>query len=227
MDEIIKNKNVFIQYDPNTFKNFSSLLFNIDYISKEGLIKSEIVGRGKAYEIEFEGNRFILKHYIRGGFISKISYDKYFFDAIASSRAVKEYNFLNNLYLKGLPVPKPAALQVVINKFTYTADLITCKINNEGTLYDFVQTGKMNSNLWSNLENTLQKFYDENVYHSDLNTKNIIIDKASKFYFLDFDNSYFFYKNKLFKKSVIRLGRSLSKLGNYNNELEKFIKNFN
>lgn len=227
MDEIIKNKNVFIQYDPNTFKNFSSLLFNIDYISKEGLIKSEIVGRGKAYEIEFEGNRFILKHYIRGGFISKISYDKYFFDAIASSRAVKEYNFLNNLYSKGLPVPKPAALQVVINKFTYTADLITCKINNEGTLYDFVQAGKMNSNLWSNLENTLQKFYDENVYHSDLNSKNIIIDKASKFYFLDFDNSYFFYKNKLFKKSVIRLGRSLSKLGNYNNELEKFIKNFN
>ena len=227
MDEIIKNKNVFIQYDPNTFKNFSSLLFNIDYISKEGLIKSEIVGRGKAYEIEFEGNRFILKHYIRGGFISKISYDKYFFDAIASSRAVKEYNFLNNLYSKGLPVPKPAALQVVINKFTYTADLITCKINNEGTLYDFVQAGKMNSNLWNNLENTLQKFYDENVYHSDLNTKNIIIDKASKFYVLDFDNSYFFYKNKLFKKSVIRLGRSLSKLGNYNNELEKFIKNFN
>ena len=227
MDEIIKNKNVFIQYDPNTFKNFSSLLFNIDYISKEGLIKSEIVGRGKAYEIEFEGNRFILKHYIRGGFISKISYDKYFFDAIASSRAVKEYNFLNNLYSKGLPVPKPAALQVVINKFTYTADLITCKINNEGTLYDFVQAGKMNSNLWSNLENTLQKFYDENVYHSDLNTKNIIIDKASKFYVLDFDNSYFFYRNKLFKKSVIRLGRSLSKLGNYNNELEKFIKNFN
>ena len=227
MDEIIKNKNVFIQYDPNTFKNFSSILFNIDYISKEGLIKSEIVGRGKTYEIEFEGNRFILKHYIRGGFISKISYDKYFFDAIASSRAVKEYNFLNNLYSKGLPVPKPAALQVIINRFTYTADLITCKINNEGTLNDFVQTGKMNSNLWSNLENTLQKFYEENVYHSDLNTKNIIIDKASKFYLLDFDNSYFFYKNKLFKKSVMRLERSLSKLSNYNNELEKFIKNLN
>ena len=55
----------------------------------------------------------------------------------------------------------------------------------------------MNSNLWSNLENTLQKFYDENVYHSDLNTKNIIIDKASKFYVLDFDNSYFFYKKRI------------------------------
>ena len=61
MDEIIKNKNIFIQYDPNAFKNFSSKLFNIDYITKEGLIKSEISGRGKAYEIEFGGNRFILR----------------------------------------------------------------------------------------------------------------------------------------------------------------------
>ena len=49
MDEIIKNKNIFIQYDPNAFKNFSSKLFNIDYITKEGLIKSEISGRGKTY----------------------------------------------------------------------------------------------------------------------------------------------------------------------------------
>ena len=120
MDEIIKNKNIFIQYDPNAFKNFSSKLFNIDYITKEGLIKSEISGRGKAYEIEFGGNRFILKHYIRGGFVAKISYDKYFFDTLSSSRAVKEYNFLNNLLSKDLPVPKPVALQVIINKFTYS-----------------------------------------------------------------------------------------------------------
>ena len=44
---------------------------------------------------------------------------------------------------------------------------------------------------------------------------------------LEIDRYHLINKNKLFKKSVIRLGRSLSKLGNYNNELEKFIKNFN
>ena len=227
MDEIIKNKNIFIQYDPNALKNFSSKLFNIDYITKEGLIKSIISGRGKTYEIEFGGNRFILKHYIRGGFIAKISYDKYFFDTVSSSRAVKEYNFLNNLFSKDLPVPKPVALQVIINKFTYTADLITRKINNEGTLYDFVKNKKMNLKLWDTLENTLQKFYKENVYHSDLNAKNIIIDNTDNFYFLDFDNSYFFYKNTLFLKSLNRLDRSLSKLDNYKNEMKNIIKKFN
>ena len=56
----------------------------------------------------------------------------------------------------------------------------------------------MNSKLWDTLENTLQKFYNENVYHSDLNAKNIIIDNTDNFYFLDFDNSYFFYKKNYF-----------------------------
>ena len=42
MDEIIKNKNIYIQYNSDVFDKFSSKLFNIDYISKEGLIKSVI-----------------------------------------------------------------------------------------------------------------------------------------------------------------------------------------
>ena len=49
MDEIIKNKNIYIQYNSKIFNNFTDKLFNIDYITKEGLIKSEINGRGKAY----------------------------------------------------------------------------------------------------------------------------------------------------------------------------------
>ena len=227
MDEIIKNKNIFIQYNPNTLKNFSSQLFNIDYISKERLIKSEVNGRGRTLDIEFNGKRFILKHYIRGGFAAKISYDKYYFDTIASTRSVKEYNFLNNLFNKGLPVPKPAALQVIRKKFTYTADLLTCKINNEGTLHDFIVNEKMNSTLWASLSDTLEKFYNENVYHSDLNAKNILIDRQNNFYLVDFDNSFFFYKTKLFKKSIKRLERSLSKLKNYNHEAQVIFKRFN
>ena len=226
MDEIIKNKNIYIQYNPDVFDNFSSKLFNTDYISKEGLIKSEINGRGKTPEIEFEGRRLFLKHYIRGGFAAKISYDKYFFDSIASTRSVKEYNILNNLFSKELPVPKPAALQVIINKFTYTADLITCKIENVGTLHDFIMNSKMNSNLWDALESTLEKFYNENVYHSDLNSKNVLIDKNNNFHLVDFDNSYFFYEKKLFLKSIMRLERSLFKLDNYKNEMKKIIKKF-
>ncbi len=226
MDEIIKNKNIYIQYNTDVFNKFSSKLFNTDYISKEGLIKSEINGRGKTPEIEFEGRRLFLKHYIRGGFAAKISYDKYFFDSIASTRSVKEYNFLNNLFSKELPVPKPAALQVIINKFTYTADLITCKIENVGTLHDFIMNSKMNSNLWDALESTLEKFYNENVYHSDLNSKNVLIDKNNNFHLVDFDNSYFFYEKKLFLKSIMRLERSLFKLDNYKNEMKKIIKKF-
>jgi RIO-like serine/threonine protein kinase len=86
---------------------------------------------------------------------------------------------------------------------------------------------KMSLDLWDSLELTLEKFYNENVYHSDLNSKNIIIDQKNNFYLVDFDNSYFFYKKKLFKKSLIRLERSLSKLDNYKSEMKKIIEKFN
>ena len=85
----------------------------------------------------------------------------------------------------------------------------------------------MSLDLWNSLELTLEKFYNENVYHSDLNSKNIIIDQENNFYLVDFDNSYFFYKKKLFKKSLIRLERSLSKLDNYKSEMKKIIEKFN
>ena len=76
MDEIIKNKNIYIQYNPDVFDNFSSKLFNTDYISKEGLIKSVTDGRGKALELQYEDRSYFLKHYIRGGFAAKVSYDR-------------------------------------------------------------------------------------------------------------------------------------------------------
>ena len=226
MDEIIKNNNIYIQYNSNVFSNFSNKLFNIDYISKEGLIKSVMDGRGKALELEYGGKSYFLKHYIRGGFVAKISYDRYIFNSLASTRAVKEYNFLNTMNDKGLPVPKAAALQVITNRFTYKADLITCKIENEGTLYEFIKNNKMTKVLWNSLGTTIEKFYQENVYHSDLNAKNIIIDKDNNFFLLDFDNSYFFYDKKLFTKSMFRLERSLKKIKNYNHEIQNIVKKF-
>ncbi len=226
MDKIIYKENVYIQYDSNTFSNFSSNLFNIDYISKNRLIKSTIKGRATVFELEYENKKYILKHYVRGGFIANISYDKYLFTSLLTTRCLKEYNFLNKLHKKGLPVPKPVAIQVITNRFTYTADIITNKIDNEGTLHDFVSNQKMNVNLWENLKNTLEKFYQKNIYHSDLNARNIIIDKNNNFFILDFDNSYFFYKKKYFKKSIIRLERSLKKIKNYNNEMENIVNKY-
>jgi len=224
MEKIIKNKNTYIQYDSNTFDNFSSKLFNIDYISKEGLIKSVMVGRGKALEIEYENRSYFIKHYIRGGLVAKISYDRYILGSLASTRALKEYNLLNIMNEKGLPVPKAAALQIIMSRFTYKADLITHKIENEGTLYEFIKNKKMNNKLWNELGITLEKFFQESVYHSDLNSKNIIIDKNHNFFLLDFDNSYFYYEKKLFHKSILRLERSLKKIDNYNNEFKVILE---
>ena len=84
----------------------------------------------------------------------------------------------------------------------------------------------MNKKLWSNLYKTLNNFYLQNLYHSDLNSKNIIIDKKNNIYLIDFDKSYFFQNKKLFFKSLRRLDRSLKKIKIYNNEFSEFIEKF-
>tara|TARA_B100001758_G_C18416756_1_gene620730 strand:+ start:5318 stop:6007 length:690 start_codon:yes stop_codon:yes gene_type:complete len=226
MDKIYNKENSYIQYDQDIFDQLPVSLFDYDYIANKGLIKSEAQGRGKTIEFEYQKKRYFLKNYIRGGLPSKLIYNKYWFSTIASTRAVLEYNFLLNLLKFNLPVPKPVALQIIREKFFYKANIITCKIENEGTLYEFIKSKKMNKKLWSNLYKTLNNFYLQNVYHSDLNSKNIIIDKKNNIYLIDFDKSYFFQNKKLFFKSLKRLDRSLKKIKIYNNEFSEFIEKF-
>tara|TARA_B100001778_G_scaffold330000_1_gene331837 strand:+ start:616 stop:1302 length:687 start_codon:yes stop_codon:yes gene_type:complete len=226
MDEIIKNKNIYIQYDPETIHNFTDKLFNIDYISKKGLIKSSMDGRNKALEINYEDEYYFLKHYARGGFISKISKDKYIFRNLASTRSLKEYNLLKQMHENGLPVPKPAAFRVINNRFTYETDLLTCKVPNQGTLYQMVVDDNMNEVLWDSLKKTLMFFLERNVYHSDLNSKNIILSESNKFFLLDFDSSFFTNNKKILIKSIYRLERSLNKISNYKSEFKEIIHEF-
>ena len=226
MDKIIKNKNIYIQYDPGAIHNFTDKLFNIDYISKEGLIKSSMDGRNKALEISYQNNSYFLKHYARGGFVSKISKDRYIFSNLASTRSLKEYNLLKQMHKDGLPVPKPAALRVIYNRFTYKTDLLTCKVPNQGTLYQMIVNNKMNDVLWQSLKKTLIFFSEKNIYHFDLNSKNIILSEDNKFFLLDFDKSFFTDNKKIFIKSIYRLERSLKKIKNYQDEFKDVICEF-
>ena len=226
MDKIIKNKNIYIQYNPETIHNFTDKLFNIDYISKEGLIKSSMDGRNRALEISYQNNSYFLKHYARGGFVSKISKDRYIFSNLASTRSLKEYNLLKQMYEDDLPVPKPAAFRVIYNRFTYKTDLLTCKVPNQGTLYQMIVNNKMNDVLWQSLIKTLIFFLEKNIYHFDLNSKNIILSEDNKFFLLDFDKSFFTDNKKIFIKSIYRLERSLKKIKNYQDEFKDAIYEF-
>lgn len=226
MDKIYNKENSYIQYNQDIFDQFPINLFDYNYIANKGLIKSEAQGRGKTIEFEYQKKRYFLKNYVRGGLPSNFIYNKYWFTTIASTRAVLEYNFLLNLLKFNLPVPKPVAIQVIRSKFFYKANIITCKIENDGTLYEFIKNKKMNKKLWKNLYKTLNDFYLQNVYHSDLNSKNIIIDKKNNIYLIDFDKSYFFQNKELFFKSLKRLDRSLKKIKIYSNEFSEFIEKF-
>ena len=65
---------------------------------------------------------------------------------------------------KGFLFPKAAALQIIMSRFTYKADLITHKIEIRRILYKkFIKNKKMNNKLWDELGITLEKYIQEHV----------------------------------------------------------------
>ncbi len=211
MEKIIKDNGLFIKYNSKLIKNFDKKIFNYDYIEKAALSKSLEVGRARTFELNYENNIYILKHYHRGGFFQKIFRDKYIYTGDVNTRANKEWALLKKIKTYDLPVPEVAAIKVKKYIFTYKADLITKKINNTIQLIDFIKSNKMNDKLWEKLAITLKKFFEKGIYHADLNVNNILVSDNEKFYLVDFDKSFITDNEKYFKKSFARLHRSLVK----------------
>ena len=70
----------------------------------------------------------MLRHYRRGGFIARLSRDRYVWTGEARVRAFAEWRLLELLTERGLPVPKPIAARYQRSGLLYRCDLITQRI---------------------------------------------------------------------------------------------------
>ena len=76
------------------------------------------------------------------------------------------------------------------------------------------------------LKKNTHVFFRKNIYHCDLNAKNIILSENNKFFLLDFDKSFFTDNKRIFIKSIYRLERSLKKIKNYKGEFKDVMYEF-
>ena len=87
----------------------------------------------------------------------------------------------------GLPVPRPIAARVKRRGVSYTADLITEKLDNTKTLGDCLYDQSVSEQIFSTIGETIANFHATGCYHPDLNVENILIDESQKVFLLDFD----------------------------------------
>jgi len=200
-----------ILYNPSLMPEPRVDFFDCQILEQQGVIRGRATGRGDTCFYDVGSSRWALRHYLRGGVIAKLLKDKYLGLRITRSRAWKEWSLLQQMADKGLPVPVPVAASVIKKGLFYQADLVTEYIHDTQTLADRLETAALEKDMWKDIGACIQRFHQHSVYHSDLNAKNILIDKENKVYLIDFDQCSFKQASGWKRANLERLKRSLDK----------------
>jgi 3-deoxy-D-manno-octulosonic acid kinase len=217
--KIKKTGNSYILYDASIIADPVSQLFDRDYHTNQSaqqnnssLNSGSGVGRARVVYFSFANKTFVLKHYYRGGAVALILKDQYFGFNIEKTRAFREWRLLKKMRQLGLPVPEAVAAHVKKGLFYYRADLITEKIENTKTLADVLIEKLITTEQWKKIGACIRLFHQHNIYHADLNARNIMLTESGDVYLIDFDNSDFRVNSQAWKMANLsRLKRSLLK----------------
>lgn len=184
-------------------------------------------GRGAARVTEFEGNRFLVRPYLRGGLPGRVVNRSFLYWGERNVRGVREFNLLLYLRELGLPVPKP-----ILTTYARRGPVYRCKI-----MLEYIPAVRPLANIytdlpedkWYQLGVLIRRFHQANVCHVDLNAFNILIG-SENIYLIDFDKCYILpelthgsVSSWWLRRNLDRLYRSLLKLG-FGNQLSSSRK---
>ena len=182
-------------------------------------------GRGDAIFFEYNMLKLVYKHYQRGGLVAKLLHDHYFGLNPDATRAFREWRLLHQMQYLGLPSPVPVAARITKSGFIYKADMVMKEIESVSTLADLCLQTDVDANIWLNVGQCIKRFHDNNVYHADLNARNILVGKDYDVSLIDFDKASIRLSNASWKTSNLsRLNRSLLKFQRLN-EIFHFSEN--
>jgi 3-deoxy-D-manno-octulosonic acid kinase len=164
-------------------------LFDPQFWAARGALTAVEAGRGAAWFIESASQRWVLRHYRRGGFITRLSRDRYLWGGEARVRAFAEYRLLARLAKGGLPVPRPIAARYERLGLSYRCDLITQRIDNAKSLSAMLAAHDVGPASWHAVGAAISRLHGCGVDHADLNAHNILLDSTGAVSLIDFDRS--------------------------------------
>ncbi len=175
-----------LQPGHNSF--LSHEFFNTTWLEEKGYLTAQKnTGRACVYFFKYKKQHFVLRQYYRGGLPSKIIQSHYLWCGLQKTRAYQEIDLLEKMYDLALPISRPLAARVCKGVLTYEAALITYQVDNSRSLGEVLQFQELSSDNWGQIGCTIRRFHDKEVYHSDLNANNILINDKEEFYLIDFD----------------------------------------
>lgn len=206
-----QEQNIYWKYNATTFSEINEALFTPAYWQARDAVTGQETGRGTTWFLKHKNHQLVLRHYLRGGLMRHISHDKYIYTGLQNTRSIAEFSILDHLLKFDLPVPRPAAAQVIKQGAVYKADLITHKIPEAQDLVQRLKQ-KQDADFYHKLGGVIAQFHRNGVYHADLNIQNILQDLSGQFWLIDFDRAKILMPQHTWQQANLkRLKRSFEK----------------
>src|SRR5262245_14233313 len=114
-----------VLYDSRLPDSVRADWFEPEHWQGSGAVELETSGRGSVLIVTHGAERWVLRHYHRGGFVARFIEDHYFWFGLERTRAFREWRLLRSMHDDALPVPNPIAARVRRAGPVYTADILT------------------------------------------------------------------------------------------------------
>ncbi|MEY8214013.1 MAG: 3-deoxy-D-manno-octulosonic acid kinase [Colwellia sp.] len=190
--KVWQQDNTYCLYDSAVIIEFFPEMLSPQYWQAKRAVMGSAQGRGTTWFVRYVSNtkseqHWVLRHYYRGGLIGKMVKDSYWFSSQKNTRAAREFDLLTYMQSLKLPAPKPIAYKVVKHGFFYQADLLSSRIEHAQDLVAILSKKAITQVLWQKIGTTIRRFHNNNIYHHDLNTHNILINEKEQVFLIDFD----------------------------------------
>lgn len=205
-------ENDYMIYDAQLAGQVSLAWFDPDYWRARGELQQIGTGRGQAWFVDHQQQKYVLRHYCRGGLAAKFTLDRYVWTGLHKTRAWREYHLLVKLQDLELPAPRPLAARVHRYGAFYTADLLTWRIPDTQPLSRILGTRTLDAARWRDIGACIRRFHRHDIYHADLNAHNILLDAHQRIFLIDFDRGVVDQDHSWQQRTLQRLLHSLQKL---------------
>jgi 3-deoxy-D-manno-octulosonic acid kinase len=170
------------------------------------------LGRGTAWFVVHGSEQWVLRHYRRGGFMGRLSEDRYLWTGEDRVRAFVEYRLLASLEVRGMAVPSPVAARYQRRGLRYRCDLITRRITRATPLTETLAAAPLSDACWRQVGAAVGRLHAAGVDHADLNAHNVLLGEQGAVSIIDFDRGRIRRSGAWTGRNLRRLRRSLLKI---------------
>ncbi|MDO9149190.1 MAG: 3-deoxy-D-manno-octulosonic acid kinase [Hydrogenophaga sp.] len=200
-----------IWFDPDCFASMNVASFAPEHWGAQVQALQTGSGRGQVHKITHAGGVYVLRHYHRGGLMARLSRDAFWRVSPHQSRAMREFSLLRQMRAWQLPVPRAAAAHQHRNGWVYRADIVVEWIEDTRNVAQLLTQRALQATEYETLGRTIRQLHEREVFHSDLNCHNLLLNGAGKAWIVDFDKCGFRPAGPWQQSNLDRLLRSLRK----------------